>query len=59
MNLLEHYIEKIHSEKPLEDNPDLIEVDFTYNCHGSIERKTDIMFKEQWDIIKEKGYFMA
>lgn len=66
MNLLEHYIKEIHSEKPytedwVKDFPDreFVEVDITVNCHGCIERKRDVYNVKEWKEHKEKGYYMA
>lgn len=59
MNLLEHYIKEIHSIKEFEKYPDMIEVDVTCYCYGSIQRVKHSTDKKQWQIDLEKGYFMA
>lgn len=59
MNILEHYIKEVHSIKEIEKYPDMIEVDVTYNCYGSIQRTIHLTNKEQWKKDLEKGYFMA
>ena len=59
MNLLEHYIEEIHSIKEFEKYPDMIEVDVTCDCWGSIQRTRHLTNKKQWKIDIENGYFMA
>lgn len=64
MNILEHYIEEIHSVKPYTEEwtkefPDrkFVEVDVTSNCWGCVERQ-----KHVWTVVelakhKEQGYF--
>lgn len=59
MNILEHYIEEVHGIKELEKYPDMIEVDVTCDCWGSIQRTKHFTTKEQWRKDLEKGYFMA
>lgn len=59
MNLLEHYIKEVHGIKESEKYPDVIEVDVTCDCWGSIQRVKHLTDKEQWEIDLEKGYFMA
>jgi hypothetical protein len=59
VNILEHYIEKVHGIKECEECSDMIEVDVTCNCWGSIQRTKHFTSKEQWQIDLEKGYFMA
>lgn len=69
MNLLEHYIKEIYSEKDIsedfknvvgkEPHEPLIEVDVLYDCYGSEERRTLSFFKSKLEEAKEKGYFMA
>ena len=63
MNLLEHYIEKIHSEEeiPREEwmmSP-YVKVDITIDCYGNIERKTKFFPQSFWDTIKKDGYYMG
>ena len=59
MNLLEHYIKEIHETKEFEKYPDLMEIDVTCNCYGSIQRVKHLTDKKQWQIDLENGYFMA
>lgn len=59
MNLLEHYIEEVHSVTPDENNPDWVVVDVTCDCWGSIERKVHNTTKKAWEQEKEQGYFLA
>ena len=63
MNLLEHYIEEIHSEEEVErkdwmEEP-FIRVDMTIDCYGNIERKTNIYPLSFWESIKRVGYYMG
>ena len=68
MNLLEHYIKEIHSvtdvtkqfEKSVGYAPKepLVEVDMTVNCYGSIERKTKMMSKSEFEQAEEDGYYL-
>lgn len=58
MNIIEHYIVKIHSETASTIS-DYIIVDLTYNCYGGIERKTIAFHVLEWKKAKEKGYFLA
>ena len=59
MNLLEHYIKEIHGIKEFEKYPDMIEVDVTCNCYGSIQRVKHLTDKKQWQMDLKKGYFIA
>lgn len=63
MNLLEHYIEEIHSVEEVERqewmNGPYVKVDITIDCYGSIERKTTYYPLSYWESIKEKGYYMG
>ena len=59
VNILEHYIEEVHGTREFEKYPDMIEVDVTCDCYGSIQRTRHITSKEQWQKDLEKGYFMA
>ena len=69
MNLLEHYINKIHSvqdisdkyEKAIRQKPKepLYEVDITVDCYGVVERKREIMSKSDFKKAKKQGYFLA
>jgi hypothetical protein len=59
VNLLEHYIVRIHEGKEFEKYPDMIEVDVTCNCYGSTQRVKHLTDKKQWQIDLKNGYFMA
>lgn len=68
MNKLEHYIEEIHSVIKCEEewtkeddfkDSEFVEVDLTYDCYGSIERRTYYWSKEDFEKIKKQGYFMT
>lgn len=59
MNLLEHYIIEIHEIKESASNPDMIEVDVTYNCWGDKRRVKHTTSKQQWQKDVERGYFIA
>lgn len=63
MNLLEHYIEKVHSVREVHNEYDLkhayCEVDVTYDCYGQKERKKRLFQKSEWEKAKRRGYFMA
>ena len=57
MNLLEHYIEEIHSEEIKEEN--LVEVDMTTLCYGTTKREINVYPKDYWEEKKQKGYYMG
>lgn len=60
MNLLEHYIVKVHSFEEVKCNlGTFIEVDLTYNCYGNVERRKTSFLKEEWEEALEKGYYFA
>lgn len=59
MNLLEHYIKLVHNISEWQDDPNMIIVDVTYNCYGSISRGEHFTSKKQWEIDKERGYYLA
>ena len=69
MNLLEHYIKEVHfvddvtnkfeQKNGYPPNEPLLKVDLTYDCYGATERDTRYFFKSEWDLAREKGYFMA
>ncbi len=66
MNLLEHYIEEVHSIVPCtaewtKELPEqnFLSVDVTYNCYGVIERTTRVFEIEEWDITQKRGYWMG
>lgn len=69
MNLLEHYIVKIHSvedvTKEYEEHTGqpasepLYKVDLTYNCYGSEQRTEQMFWKSDWNKAQLIGYFMG
>lgn len=60
MNLLEHYIEEIHSvEEVRTDTLILQKVDLTHQCYGVVQRETKTFLNSEWEDVKAKGYFMA
>ena len=62
MNILEHYIEEIHSVKPYAADwavGEWVEVDITSNCYGNTKRENRVLTIKQWETAKENGYYMA
>lgn len=66
MNVLEQYIEEVHSEKPYAAdwtkefaNSEFVEVDVTTNCHGHYQRATHIFDTDEWSKYKLQGYWMG
>lgn len=69
MNLLKHYIIKIHSiidiTKEFEEkcgfspNEPLFKVDLTCDCYGVVKRYTRNFYKSELKFSTDKGYFMA
>ena len=69
MNLLEHYIEEIHSVQDVSDKFEKAtgrkpkepwyEVDVTVDCYGAVERKREFMSKSEFEQAKKQGYFLA
>lgn len=65
MNILEHYIEEIISvEKYNEDwtkdfDDNFVLVHLTANCYGNVSKYTKVFNTNEWEKIKELGYFMA
>lgn len=69
MNLLDHYILAVHSVKDITDefvhhtgdipNERLFEVDLTYDCVGTIERKTKQFWESIWKEAENNGCFLA
>ena len=58
MNLLEHFIVEIHSEEPAPITGWVV-VDVTVNCYGNVSRMKHHTTKEQWEIDKKNGFYMA
>ena len=65
MNLLECYIKNIIFEKTYptpewdEENQQWVEVQFEYNCYGSLCFMHNIYPIQEWEAMKKKGYFMG
>lgn len=60
MNLLEQYIEEVHSEEPLKyPDREFVKVDVTTNCYGIKKRDTYIFNTFEWEKYKSQGYWMA
>ena len=61
MNLLEHYIEEIHSVQKIERKWGVVILaDLTVNCYGVISRTTTTFGSvNEWERIKKQGYYMA
>lgn len=66
MNLLEQYIEEIHSVEPYNaewtkqfPKTRFVEVDVTTNCYGNTKRKKHVFQTEEWEKFKKQGYWMA
>jgi hypothetical protein len=60
MNLLEHYIKEIISEKCVRKyDEDWVEVKLIIKCYGVTEEKTKLFLREDWEKIKSQGYYMA
>lgn len=62
MNLLEHYLTKVHDVRPCNEEwavgKKLLYVTATFECYGRKSTTTDIYKEEEWEDIKEKGYCM-
>lgn len=60
MNILEHYILEIYSERQyVYNNIGFVEVELKDNCHGSIRTTTKIFTLKEWYNAKINGYYMA
>lgn len=67
MNLLEHYIEEVYDVKTVDmkDGNDniimsFIAVDMMVECYGRHQRvQTSFANMEEWEAVKEQGYYMA
>lgn len=62
MNLLEHYIDEIISEKKIQ-NPyngnGYYRVNAIVDCYGHKEEVTKTFLIDEWKKVKEQGYYMA
>jgi hypothetical protein len=66
MNMLEIYIEEVHSEKPYiaewtKEFPEreFVLVEVSTNCYGSKKRETHIWSTKEWAKYQEQGYYMG
>lgn len=69
MNVLENYIEEVHSEEDVTklfeekagytpEEP-IYKVDLTCDCYGRVERGIRYFRKIEWEDAQKKGYFLA
>ena len=58
MNILSHIIIEVHGIKKL-GLDDLIEVDVTCACYGTVARFKHTTTQKQWEHDLERGFFMA
>lgn len=56
MNLLENYILEIHS---VTHHEGFVEIDCTVDCWGNVSRTTHFATEKQWEVEKERGYYLA
>ncbi|AXH71193.1 hypothetical protein BSP36_147 [Bacillus phage BSP36] len=66
MNILEQYIEEVHSVKPYTEdwtkefpNKTFVEADITTNCYGQKKRAIHVFEEDEWETALEKGYYMG
>ncbi|WAB24142.1 hypothetical protein [Clostridium phage A2] len=68
MNLLEHYIKKVHSvreyhefdNEPWAKGKQYVEVDLDYICYSNTPQRTKLVFTvDEWEKIKYRGYYMG
>jgi len=65
MNILEQYIIEIHSIKPYikewteKFDKDFVIVDITTSCYGNKKRDKHVFNVDEWEKIKEQGYYMG
>lgn len=65
MNLLEQYIEEVHSVVPLTDDwtkefdHGFVKVDITTSCYGTSHQHFSVFSDEEWKDVKEKGYYLG
>ena len=59
MNLLEHYIIKVHSVEDYKNDKNFVLVDLTCNCYGVVQRVFHLTTRDQWEIDKERGFYLA
>jgi len=61
MNLLEHYIDEIISEKKRKTQygTDIVEVEMIIDCYGVKEHTTHMFLSSEWEQAKKNGYYMG
>lgn len=65
MNLLEYHIEEIYKEVPIKNpnwdnkNREWIHAYYRTNCYGNKENKDMIYSVDEWNKIKERGYYLG
>lgn len=62
MNLLEVWIVEVYSVKELVDPIEMrgmLEIDAMTNCYGQGKRETLYFRPEQWEEVKEKGFYLG
>lgn len=66
MNVLEHYIVKIHSVVPYraewtKELPDkkFVTADITTDCYGSIKRESRVFSQTEWDKVVKRRYYLG
>lgn len=62
MNYLEHYIDKIISEDFIinpNNNKEYYKIKMIVDCYGSKSETTQIFSVDDWEVIKQKGYYMG
>ena len=60
MNLLEHYIKKIISEREVEMfGKPYVRAKLIVNCYGVINETVEEFPKDEWEKVKAQGYYMA
>lgn len=69
MNLVEYYIEKVISVEDVtkewkeyvrvEDlNNPMLEIKMLVNCYGNIKETIKWFYKQEWEKIKKRGYYL-
>ena len=69
MNLLEHYIQEVHSiedvtkeyENVVNRKPEqhVLKIIMTVNCYGNVERVIKFFLKSEWEHSLEQGFYLA
>lgn len=64
MNILEHYIVEVISVEPCtaewteKFEKEFVRIKVVTDCYGNIKQRETVESKEDWEKIKERGYFM-